>query len=76
LTGIFTLNELDEKIEKILPVDEEGLVFHDLELAMGTVIEDDSHDLKKKTDHDTENENITNDSFEFGFSVQNDFTPL
>jgi hypothetical protein len=76
LAGIFTLNELDEKIEEILSVDEEGLVFEDLQMAMGTVIEEDSHNLKKKTDGDTENKNVTDDVFEFGFFVQNDFTPL
>jgi hypothetical protein len=73
---VFTLNEFNEKIEKILPVDEDGLVFEDLELAIGTIIENDSDDLKKKTDHHAGDENVANDSFEFGFSVQKDFTPL
>jgi len=73
---VFTLNELTEKIEEIPPVDEDSFVFEDLELAVGTIIENDSDDLKKKTDHHTRNEDVANDSFEFGFSVQKDFTPL
>ncbi len=73
---MFTLDEFNEKVEKILPVDEDGLVFQDLELAIGTIIENDSDDLKKETDHHTGNEDVANDSFEFGSSVQKDFTPL
>jgi hypothetical protein len=73
---VFTLNEFNEKIEEIPPVDEDGLVFQDLELAAGTIIENDSDDLKKKTDHHTGNEDVANDLFEFGFRVQKDFTPL
>jgi hypothetical protein len=76
LMDVFTLNEFNEKIEKILPVDEDSFVFQDLELAVGTIIENDSDDLKKKTDRHTGNENVANDSFEFGFGVQKDLTPL
>jgi hypothetical protein len=65
-----------EKIEKILPVDEDGFVFEDLELAVGMVIEDDSDDLKKKTNRYTGDQDVANNSFEFGFIVQKDFTPL
>jgi hypothetical protein len=73
---VFAPNKFKEKIEKIPPVDEEGLVFQDLELAVGMVIEDDSYDLKKKTNCHTGDQDVANDSFEFGFSVQKDFTPL
>jgi hypothetical protein len=70
------LSKFKEKIEKIPPMDEDSLVFQDLELAIGTIIEDDPDDLKKKTDHHTGNQDVANDSFEFGFSVQMDFNPL
>ena len=34
---VFTLNEFNEKIEKILPVDEDGLVSQDLGLQGETI---------------------------------------